>query len=426
MRTKGSRRSVGCRAVSFGVARWAESIAGIAHLEPSGGCRSLATQGGHPRPPLPARCATGRKAATSADTSGSWRPAAAYAPRRRRLDGNVPPDTMLYREHYGSPRFPVPYACPIGPRGRKGPGRLARRCWRCADRGRPQVCTGTRHRVDVWLRWQPAETTMSSDQDEGRAVGMTDDAGETGSDLVRELARQQIDVARRQMALYLTTQDRTHLDEAIMAAEAAIELVRQIRPPELITYLRTAERGTYQPLATRPAERRPGCDSQPLRADRRSSGEEPGEDAVHHMVIAQAHQDRFEERGDRADLTKQSAAGAWPSMPPAQTIPASKCAGRLSPKPSWHSSASRRAVQAVLDLELPGGDDDARNLQVRAGASMMRYRTGGLRGRGPGGRVCWRGRKRWLATPGRQRRPTGCSATSPCSAPSAGECGRSR
>ena len=209
---------------------------------------------------------------------------------------------------------------------------------------------------------------------------MTGDAGEMSSDLIRELAGQQMTHAQQQVAQYLATRDRGHLDEAIAAAEAAIELVQQTRPPELIAYLRTAEQWRISRwLLDRQSADLDTILGRCSRIDA-ASPTGPVEDAIHQTVIAQAYEGRFDERGDRADLDEAvrrwrlavDASGADdPGIEMRQAGLARAERARLA--------MTEEQLQAALDLELPGDDEDTLSLQVRALGFLMRYRMGGPR-----------------------------------------------
>jgi tetratricopeptide (TPR) repeat protein len=210
---------------------------------------------------------------------------------------------------------------------------------------------------------------------------MTDGAIEIGSDLVGELARQQMIHARQQFAQYLATQDRGQLDEAITAAEAAIELVQQTAPPELIAYFRVAEQWRlYRWLLERRSADLDAIVGRCARIDAVPSAG-PAEDAVHQTAAAQAYEGRFHERGDRADLDEAVrrwglAVEASGADDPVLEI---RRAGLARAEQARLAMADEQ-LQSALDLELPGDDEDALDLRVRALGFLMRYRMGGPQG----------------------------------------------
>jgi hypothetical protein len=209
---------------------------------------------------------------------------------------------------------------------------------------------------------------------------MTDDVGDSGGDQVRELARQQMLHSEQAARRYAATGDRYDLDETIMAVEAAIELVRGTRPSELVAYLRVAE----QWYVNRWILDRRTADLDVIIGRCAEIDEAPPAGpviyAAHQTVAATAYQGRFDEHGDRADLDE--AIRRWrlaveASGPEDPLLGMRRTA--LAEAERARAAVADEAFRAMLDLELPGDDDDARDLCVRALGFVIRYQDGGPR-----------------------------------------------
>ncbi|MBO3752520.1 CHAT domain-containing protein [Streptosporangiaceae bacterium NEAU-GS5] len=200
------------------------------------------------------------------------------------------------------------------------------------------------------------------------------------NDPIRQLSNQQMMHALQQSSQYLSTQDRAHLDEAIRAVEAAIDLMQRLGPPELIDCLRMAEQLLFGRwlLDHRDADldtilgRCARIDAAP------SAG--PAEDASHETVIAHVYETRFNERGDRADLDEairrwQLATDTSSADDPGLEM---RRASLARAERARQAMADER-LQEALDLELPGDDEDELSLRIRAVGFLMRYRMGGPR-----------------------------------------------